>query len=345
MSQLDPVNTSAGDLVYQALRECGALGVGQDPLAEDSVDALARMQWMLQEWERKRWLVYHLVTYSITSTGAQSYTLGPGGQINTATVPAWTLEAMGSISAAGVGYVVGNTINLGHGATLTVTGVNGTGGVTAFSITAGGTFTGNIPSTFAQVSTSAAGLNAAFAQPTWASTTPQAAPAPGARPNRVESAFLRQLVQSQPNLIDYPLEPLQSMEDYNRIALKGLQSFPGCYYYDPGWPLGTIFAYPVPQASIYGLFVSVRETLPQAFATSATKVVLPFEYYSAILYNLAMRLRPKYRIATFPGDPLLGLAKDSLNAIRTGNAQVARLVTPKELARPGIYNIFSDRNY
>ena len=141
------------------------------------------------------------------------------------------------------------------------------------------------------------------------------------------------------------MEILQSQEDYNRIALKALQSFPGAVFLDSAWPLGNLFCYPVPQANIYSINISIREQLPSSFGTLATSINLPYEYYAAILYNLALRLKTVYQIPTFPGDPLLGLAKDSLNVLRGPNTQIARLHMPAQLVRPGIYNIFSDQDY
>jgi hypothetical protein len=222
-------------------------------LAEDLNDAWARLQFMLQEWERKRWLVYHLVNILVTSTGAYTYSVGPGGDYDT--------------------------------------GVQ------------------------------------------------------SARPDKLESGFLRQLTQSQPNQIDYPLELLQSFEDFNRIALKKLVSFPTYIYYDPGWPLGTLHIYPVPQANIYGVNILIKEQLPNQFANQAVKFNLPYEYYSVMLYNLALRLRPKYGIGTYPGDMVPELAKNSLNVLRGANTAIAQLTMPADLNRPGIYNIFSDRSY
>lgn len=253
MSQLDPLNTTVNDICTAALKVSMAYGVGQTPTAEDTSDAWAALQWMLQQWERKRWLVYHLVTLNVVSTGVESYTVGPGGQIDT-----------------GAGSV---------------------------------------------------------------------------RPDKIEAAFLRQLTQSPPNQIDYPLTLLQSMEDYSRIALKSLKSFPTYVFYDPAWGLGNLFAWPVPQANIYGVYIVVKEQLPAAFATLATKFALPYEYYAAMVYNLGLRLRPKYGIITQPGDELRGIAKDALNVLRGGNTAIARLQMPTVLQRGGIYNIFSDRIY
>lgn len=271
MSQINPGGTTAGDICKASLKECGAIGSGQTPGAEDITDAQARLQWMLQQWNRKRWLVYHLVDYSVVSTGALFYTIGPGGNLDTNSKQNPFSPAFGP--AFGPANVV------------------------------------------------------------------------SARPARIESSFLRQLTQSQPNQIDYPMNVLQSREDYNKIALKQLMSFPGYVWLDADWPLGKVYPWPVPQPNIYALHVTVMEQLPPMFATLATVINLPYEYFNAMVLNLALRLRPKYGIQTFQGDQLPGLAKDSLNVLRGSNVQIAQLALPGELARDQLYNIFSDRMY
>lgn len=251
--QVEPQNTTIGDICQAALRECGAIGVGQTALADDITDAWARLQWMLMQWEKKRWLVYHLRTYSIVSTGQLSYSIGPGGEIDT--------------------------------------GVNTT------------------------------------------------------RPTRVSSAFVRQQY-GQINPVDFQLQILQSMEDYNWITLKNLMAGPGeAVFLDTAWPLSFLYVWPVPQALVYEIHVTVYESLPYQYADPATRFELPFEYYGALLYNLAIRLRPKYRLGTYPGDHLPGMAKDSLAVLRAGQTQIAKLRMPSTLRRRGLYNIFSDRPY
>lgn len=209
---------------------------------------------MLQQWERKRWFIYHLVELTKVSTGAAAYAVGPGGDFDT-----------------GAGT---------------------------------------------------------------------------SRPNRLEAAFVRQIQTNPPNQVDYPLEIFQSWEDYSTIALKSLVAFPSLAFMDTNWPGAALHIYPVPNANIYEIHLIIRAQLPASFANLTTQIVLPYEYYAAILYNLAERLRPKYRISTFPGDPLPGLAKDSRNVLRSGNAQIARLRMPGAvLGDKSHYNIFSDRNY
>ncbi len=252
MSQLDPANTTIGDLVLASAKLAGLVGVGQTLHANDTNDIWALLQWMMQEWQRKRWLVYALSEFSVVSTGALYYTLGPAGNINT--------------------------------------------GVDSF------------------------------------------------RPDKIEAAFIRQLTQSQPNQIDYPLKLLQSKEDYSRIALKQLQSFPDTVFYDPVWPLGRVYAWPVPQSAIYSVHVIIKTPMWFKTGALATPIVIPYEYYNAITLQGALRVRAKYQSPSFPGDMLPGLAKDSLNTLRGGNTAIAQL-SLADVAGPGLYNIFSDRMY
>lgn len=77
--------TTAADIVRLALKDAGVLGVGQTANAEDTNDVFDTLNLMLAQWSIKRWLVYHLLDKSIVSTGAQTYTIGPGGDIDTGT--------------------------------------------------------------------------------------------------------------------------------------------------------------------------------------------------------------------------------------------------------------------
>lgn len=247
-----PGEVTIGDLCEQALRECGAVGVGQTPLADDVTEAWGRLQFMLQQWDKKRWLVYHLKTYNILSRGEQSYSFGPGADFDTGP------DSM--------------------------------------------------------------------------------------RPSKISSAFTRQQFQAT-NPIDYQLEILQSKEDYNQITLKSLVAGPGeAIFLDSDWPWSYVYIWPIPQANIYEIFVTVYEQIPFEYANLSTIIVLPFEYYNAILYNLAIRLRPKYRLGTYPGDSLPGMARDSLAVVRGNANQIMKLRMPEGIRRRGgTYNIFSDR--
>ena len=232
------------DILTLCLKDAGVTGVGQTPLPEDINDAFDRANMMLAQWQRKRWLVYHLVDTGIVSTGAQSYTVGIGGDINIV------------------------------------------------------------------------------------------------RPDKIVSAYLRQL-NTAPNFVDYPLTPIVSYDDYSRLRVKFLTAFSRMYFYDTGFPLGTVYPWPVMPAAIYALHIITKEVLPQFTSVSQT-IALPEEYKAAIFYNLACRLRPAYQMQ--PDPSLVALAKDALNTIRETNAQIATMRMPSGLCRGTGYSVYSDNN-
>lgn len=68
-----------------------------------------------------------------------------------------------------------------------------------------------------------------------------------ARPDKIQAAYFKQLAGGGgSNLVSYPLQPIWSYEDYSRIALKDLQSWPSYYFYDAAFPYGNVFIWPVP---------------------------------------------------------------------------------------------------
>lgn len=236
------------DLISFSLRAIGILGVGQSALAEDYQDAFSALNGMMGMWNRSRWLIYHLIDVSKVSTGAQSYTVGPGGDFD---VP---------------------------------------------------------------------------------------------RPDRLEAAFFRQFVSSQPNKVDYPLQLLEAREDYNQIALKTLTSWPSYIFYDAAIPLGVVYPWPIPQASTYELHLTLKATLPQ-FQSYVQSVNLPDEYTQTIWMNLAIILGTIYPGSVI-SDDLRRMAKGALETIRAENTQVPSLKLPGGLpGRGSKYNIYSDRIY
>ncbi len=243
--------TTPADIIRLVLKDTGVLGVGQTATAEDTNDVFDTLNMMIGEWASKRWLLYHLLDISIVSTGAMSYSVGPGGDIDT-----------GSMQ----------------------------------------------------------------------------------RPDRLEDGcFFRQITSaSSPNQIDYPLSILESREDYSRIGLKQLGTIPQFVFYDPVYPLGVVYPWPVMPATRYELHLLVKAQLSQ-FDNLADEINLPSQYYGAIRYALGCRVRPMYQLG--PDPSLVALMTDALSVIRNMNAAVPRLRMPVGLGRGGRYNIFSDQSY
>jgi hypothetical protein len=75
---------TTGDLITFALRASNINGVGQTPLAEDSNTGLQFLNWLMSEWQRKRWLIWNEQEISVVATGNNFYTIGPGQDFDTA---------------------------------------------------------------------------------------------------------------------------------------------------------------------------------------------------------------------------------------------------------------------
>ena len=150
------------------------------------------------------------------------------------------------------------------------------------------------------------------------------------RPDRIEYAFLRFLNQSPPSglFVDIPLDIIQSHENYSQITVKNVGTLPWRIFYNPTWPIGQLFPWPVPQPSIYEIHVGFKGVLPR-FSSLQQKINFPPEYEAAINWSLARRLRVSYQM---PADPTIdSLARDALNTIRLANQAMPTLSMPSFL--------------
>jgi len=75
---------TARDVCTLALQDAGVTGQGLTPSATDINNCFTRLKDMLDQWQRMRWLIWHLVPTDLPMTGATSYTVGVGGQFNVA---------------------------------------------------------------------------------------------------------------------------------------------------------------------------------------------------------------------------------------------------------------------
>lgn len=162
------------------------------------------------------------------------------------------------------------------------------------------------------------------------------------RPDRMEYAFLRFLNQ-QPTgglFVDLPIDVIPSHEDYARIVVKTIGTLPWRMFYDPKWPVGELFPWPIPQPSIYEIHVGFKVVLPR-FSSLLQPINFPPEYEAALNWCGARRLRVSYQM---PPDPEINaLARDALNAIRLANVAVPTLSIPMVLRnRQRAYDYRSD---
>jgi hypothetical protein len=220
--------TSVAKLIAQALKDIGALGVGETPTADEQSDSFDLLKQMLGLWQIDGLMIYASSEIVFAATGAQTYTIGPGGDVDTT------------------------------------------------------------------------------------------------RPTEIVSAFWRD------GGIDYPVEVLTSKEDYDRICMKTLGSIPEAIYFDPTYPLGSLYVYPQPSTG--ELHLNVRAPLPE-YASVTEDLNVPKEYELAIRYSLCELLAPAFERPLRPD--LAALAKRARKLIKRNNVRIPELsacVVPSRLA-------------
>lgn len=259
------------DICTSALLRARVTGVGNPPSADQISRSLILLNDILALWSSKRWLNYAEIDHVVAVTGQQSYTIGPGGDIDVTARP----------DRIEYGFV---RLNPNNSELLSTTNIPIRDENGDFILTAAGNV--SLP-------------------------------------------------------VDYSLRQIMSREDYSRVTLKTLQSFPYAFFYDSGYPLGKIYPLPIPNnPALYELHFGTRTILP-VLSTPATSISLPPEYTYAMRWNLASEIRAEWGL---PADPSIDKkAQDGRNTIRSSNIQVASLSMPSGLAGSGgWYNPFSD---
>lgn len=79
--------TTGIDICTSALLKARVIGVGNAPDADQINRSLSLLNDMLSLWSSQRWLTFHLLDFAVPATGAQSYSIGPNGDINVTVRP------------------------------------------------------------------------------------------------------------------------------------------------------------------------------------------------------------------------------------------------------------------
>lgn len=164
------------------------------------------------------------------------------------------------------------------------------------------------------------------------------------RPDRLEAAYLRQLFTTNPQQpIDYFLQLIESREDYSRIALKKLGTISKYCFYSPDYPVGNVFPWPIPMASLYELHL-IFKTVIGGFTNLSQNINLPRSYHGAMKWSLAEWLCGDYN---YDVPPIVTVqAKKAVTVLQNSNAQIPALQMPRTLqGNAGMYNVFSDQIY
>jgi len=286
---------TTGDLITFCLRLSNVNGVGQTPNAQDSNDGLTLLQTLMAQWQRRRWLVWDLADTSIVSTGAISYSIGAGGNFD--------IPRPDKIESAFARLLPS-----------TSTGDFSLDFSDDFSLNGGVVTLG--PGLAAALPTSPVGLPPG----TYWNDGGLLAITPGLPGNGFPQGQ-----GAPPNLIDYPLHIISARQEYNRIALKQLVTFPATLFYDSAFPLGNLFFWPIPQQGQWELHITTKATLP-VYTTLTDALNLPPEYVEALIWTLAVRFSVLFGNPPQPAH--VAAMQQALSVLRMANVQIPEAQVP-----------------
>lgn len=130
------------------------------------------------------------------------------------------------------------------------------------------------------------------------------------RPVRVEDSYVTD------NGVSYPLRSIPK-EAYDGFPIKALSvNYPEWIYYDPSFPLGIVYLYPVP-ASTLALTLNYWQQL-SSIASATDAVDLPPGYRRALKFNLALEIASQYGMKIPP--QVAGIAASSAGKVKRMNA-------------------------
>lgn len=265
--------STALDVITGALRKINVLAAGEVPNAQESADALAVLNDLLDTWSTEHLTVFNnSENLLILTPGKTTYTVGNP----------ITGTFLGSITAASA-TITGVTVPVGLiiGSVLTAAGIPA--GTKATAVGAN-TVTMSVPAT------------APFTEQIQF-TTPGDFPID--RPMRVTNVYTR-ITSSGNSGIDYPCD-IWSIDEYSSIGLKGQPGpWPRGIFFNPGFPYATISVWPVP--TMGGELHMWTDNVFSTFVNMTDVVQLPQGYSRAIKLNLALELAPEYGKRV---DPLL----------------------------------------
>ena len=262
---------TANDIITAALLELNVYSSTDTIQASDTTFVLGKLNDLLDEWAARRVYIYDVSfpTFTLVS-GLSPHTIGPMGLI--------TQTSLTSNTAA---YTCINNFTVGQ----LVTVQNCTNGAGVFNVT-------NQPvvaatATSFQISITSGNVSQANdSGQVVLATSPFATfatPNLGQRPQRIESATLI-LTNQTPNT-EVPIN-IRDENWWMNQRVKGLEStIPIDLYYDPNFPNGSLYFWPVPDYA-YGVRLKLWGTIPQ-FPSTTYNFSLPPGYQKAIKLSLA----------------------------------------------------------
>lgn len=152
------------------------------------------------------------------------------------------------------------------------------------------------------------------------------------RPTRIEDGTYFKVSST-----DYPLTIIRSQAEYAAIPDKTTStSHPSHLYYEPTYPLGVLYLWPVPSATL-SVYLRSQEQM-DSFATLDTSISYPPGYKELMVTSLCQRLAPEFGVAIPP--EVSDMARRARMIIKRSNEKSVQSVI--EIAGRGSYSVYSD---
>ena len=129
------------------------------------------------------------------------------------------------------------------------------------------------------------------------------------------------LILTNGSSVEIPLHP-RDKDWWAAQSIKGLTStLPTDYYYEPDWPNGSLFFWPVPTA-VNNVLVQSRQVMAELKAYNAA-YTMPPGYWNLTVYELAIEIGPSFERPT--SQDLRERYQKALRAVESNNISSPRL--------------------
>ena len=123
------------------------------------------------------------------------------------------------------------------------------------------------------------------------------------------------LNNTSPDQVEIPLTPRDKDWWANQRVKNVTSTIPTDFYYEPTWPLGSIFFWPVPN-QVNNVLIQSRTVITEV-TNYAQSFTMPPGYWDLIVYALAVSLGPSYERPISPD--LRGLLLEAVRAVQSNN--------------------------
>lgn len=277
-------SVNRNDIIRAAMEECGAIGDGEEILSGDLNIGISRLNLLVKQWQGHSDFARGMKVWSrkrgtlFLQKDTHQYSMGPSGDHWTASYVRTTLSAdeATSSTAMDVTSTTGMTVGDYIGVVLDDKSIHWT---TISAIPSTVTLTDALPS-------AAASGNYVYTYTTKAR-----------RPISI-IAVSRRTIDSDSEIQDDPMQTID-VHAYEAIPNKTDQGDPVSIYYEASLLNGTLYTDSEPANVDEQLYITYLSPI-EDFDSATDTPDYPQEYYSALVYELAVRLTAPFQLTLKP---------------------------------------------